>query len=63
MAVLFRFNLFQTFVGGIIGVLLGLIAGFMGGIVDSIIMRIMDGFLSFPPPKHVFPGRGFFIHA
>ncbi len=28
--------------------LLGLIAGFMGGIVDSIIMRIMDGFLSFP---------------
>ena len=37
-----------TFVGGIIGVLLGLIAGFMGGIVDSIIMRIMDGFLSFP---------------
>ena len=48
MAVLFRFNLFQTFVGGIIGVLLGLIAGFMGGIVDSIIMRIMDGFLSFP---------------
>ena len=37
-----------TSVGGVIGVLLGLIAGFMGGIVDSVIMRIMDGFLSFP---------------
>lgn len=37
-----------TLVGGVIGVLLGLIAGFMGGIVDSVIMRIMDGFLSFP---------------
>ena len=28
--------------------LLGLIAGYFGGIVDSIIMRIMDGMLSFP---------------
>lgn len=32
----------------VIGVLLGLIAGFYGGIVDSIIMRIVDVFLSFP---------------
>ena len=37
-----------TVVAGIIGVLLGLIAGYFGGIVDSIIMRIMDGMLSFP---------------
>ena len=37
-----------TMVAGVIGVLLGLIAGFMGGIVDSVIMRIMDGFLAFP---------------
>lgn len=37
-----------TIVGGVVGVLLGLIAGFMGGIVDSVIMRIMDGFLAFP---------------
>ena len=31
-----------------IGVPLGLIAGFTGGMLDSLIMRIMDGFLSFP---------------
>lgn len=37
-----------TVVAGIIGILLGLIAGYFGGIVDSIIMRIMDGMLSFP---------------
>ena len=32
----------------ILGVPLGLIAGFKGGIVDSIIMRVMDAFMSFP---------------
>lgn len=32
----------------LIGVPLGLIAGFYGGILDSIIMRIMDAFMSFP---------------
>ena len=37
-----------TVVAGIIGVLLGLISGYFGGIVDSVIMRIMDGMLSFP---------------
>ena len=37
-----------TVVAGLIGVLLGLIAGYFGGIIDSIIMRIMDGMLSFP---------------
>lgn len=37
-----------TVVAGLIGALLGLIAGFFGGWVDSLIMRIMDGMLSFP---------------
>ena len=32
----------------LIGVPLGLIAGFYGGILDSIIMRVMDAFMSFP---------------
>ena len=32
----------------LIGVPLGLVAGFKGGILDSIIMRIMDAFMSFP---------------
>lgn len=32
----------------VIGVPLGLIAGFYGGVLDSIIMRFMDAFYSFP---------------
>ena len=32
----------------LIGVPLGLIAGFKGGLLDSIIMRVMDAFMSFP---------------
>ena len=32
----------------IVGVTLGLIAGYYGGIVETIIMRIVDGLLSFP---------------
>lgn len=32
----------------LIGVPLGLLAGFKGGLLDSIIMRIMDAFMSFP---------------
>jgi len=32
----------------LIGVPLGLVAGFKGGILDSIIMRVMDAFMSFP---------------
>ena len=32
----------------LIGVPLGLVAGYKGGILDSIIMRIMDAFMSFP---------------
>jgi peptide/nickel transport system permease protein len=38
----------STAVAGVIGILLGLISGFFGGVIDAIIMRIMDGFLSFP---------------
>lgn len=37
-----------TVVAGLIGALLGLLAGFFGGWVDSLIMRCMDGMLSFP---------------
>ncbi|WP_142781826.1 ABC transporter permease [Agrobacterium sp. T29] len=37
------------FFGVSIGVVLGAIAGFVGGIVDSIIMRLADVTLSFPP--------------
>lgn len=33
----------------LIGVPIGLLAGFVGGRVDSILMRIMDAFLTFPP--------------
>jgi len=32
----------------LIGVPLGLVAGYRGGILDSIIMRVMDAFMSFP---------------
>ncbi len=35
-------------IGMVIGVALGLLSGFQGGRVDSLIMRIMDGFLAFP---------------
>ncbi|WP_144744002.1 ABC transporter permease [Enorma burkinafasonensis] len=37
-----------TLVGAFVGVLIGLVAGFFGGLLDSIIMRIMDGMMSFP---------------
>lgn len=37
-----------TLVGALIGVLVGLVAGFFGGLLDSIIMRVMDGMMSFP---------------
>ncbi|MCD6370648.1 MAG: ABC transporter permease [Thermoplasmata archaeon] len=35
--------------GLLIGIPLGLLAGFKGGVVDTIIMRVTDIFLSFPP--------------
>ncbi len=37
-----------TLIGGVTGILLGLVSGYAGGIIDTVIMRIMDGFLSFP---------------
>ena len=37
-----------TLVGAFVGVLIGLVAGFFGGLLDSIIMRVMDGMMSFP---------------
>ena len=33
----------------LIGVPIGLIAGFTGGMTDSLLMRVMDAFLTFPP--------------
>ncbi len=39
----------STAASSAIGVVLGLIAGFRGGLVDSIIMRVTDAFLCFPP--------------
>ena len=37
-----------TLVGAFVGVLIGLVAVFFGGLLDSIIMRVMDGMMSFP---------------
>jgi peptide/nickel transport system permease protein len=37
-----------TIIGGAIGTLLGLISGYKGGLIDIIIMRVVDGWLSFP---------------
>ena len=39
----------STVISCTIGVAVGLVAGFLGGIVDSIIMRVTDAFLCFPP--------------
>ncbi|KQL49992.1 hypothetical protein AN963_10030 [Brevibacillus choshinensis] len=36
-------------VSSAIGTMLGLIAGFYGGITDGVLMRIVDGIMSFPP--------------
>lgn len=41
-------GVFATFGGALMGVILGAIAGYYGGKVDSIIMRILDVFQSFP---------------
>ncbi|HHW32285.1 MAG TPA: ABC transporter permease [Clostridiaceae bacterium] len=38
----------SSILAALIGIPLGLIAGYFGGIVDSIIMRILDAFQSFP---------------
>jgi len=48
-----RVSLFVGIVSSLLsaglGVVIGLVAGFKGGAVDSIIMRITDAFLCFPP--------------
>jgi ABC-type dipeptide/oligopeptide/nickel transport system permease subunit len=36
-------------VGFVLGVPLGLLSGFAGGILDTVLMRITDGVMSFPP--------------
>ncbi len=38
-----------TVLSSAVGVVAGLIAGFKGGVIDSIIMRVTDAFLCFPP--------------
>lgn len=43
-----KVGIFAVLISMSIGVTLGLIAGYYGGIIDSIIMRIVDIFLSFP---------------
>ncbi|WLR49679.1 ABC transporter permease [Bacillus tianshenii] len=36
-------------ISSIIGVFLGLVSGYFGGFIDSLIMRIVDGLMAFPP--------------
>lgn len=36
-------------VGFVLGVPLGLLSGYAGGVVDTIVMRVTDGVMSFPP--------------
>lgn len=38
----------SSLLAALIGIPLGLVAGYQGGILDSVIMRILDAFLSFP---------------
>lgn len=38
-----------TFFAALIGIPVGLVAGYVGGAMDSILMRITDAFLCFPP--------------
>lgn len=42
------FGLLALLVAVVIGVPFGVLAGFKGGLIDRILMRIADGFLSFP---------------
>lgn len=40
--------LIVTLISGTFGAAVGLLAGYEGGIIDSILMRVVDGWLSFP---------------
>lgn len=44
-----RVALFSVGIAATVGVLLGALAGFIGGMLDTVIMRIVDVFLAFPP--------------
>ncbi|PGL72671.1 ABC transporter permease [Bacillus sp. AFS055030] len=44
----FTIGLFITIITNLLGLTLGLIAGYFGGWVDSVVMRIIDFFLSLP---------------
>lgn len=36
-------------IGGVIGIIAGLVSGYFGGIIDTIVMRISDTLLTYPP--------------
>jgi len=42
-------SLSSVALGGVAGTALGMVAGYFGGAAETLIMRIMDGLLSFPP--------------
>lgn len=42
-------SLSSVALGGIAGALFGMVAGYFGGATEMVIMRVMDGLLSFPP--------------
>lgn len=44
-----RFGLLVTLATAVFGVLVGLVSGYVGGFVNSVLMRITDAFLTFPP--------------
>ena len=41
-------GIFATFGGALCGIILGAVSGYFGGFVDSLIMRFLDAFQSFP---------------
>ncbi|MEJ2166863.1 MAG: ABC transporter permease [Desulfobacterales bacterium] len=41
-------SLLSILIGAVIGISLGVVSAYRGGLVDSFLMRICDGFLSFP---------------